>query len=377
MLVMKRVTLATVCLACAVIFLFSKGDTAYGPERSENYVPVYMTRAELEGSVKYLDGERGMSDPGKIYVYGDRIFVNEKYRGVHVIDNSDPYNPRRLHTRTMGQGGQLKRERDMKRIFVSVAVCATLALAAAACSSSADGGMPSQGGGGEGQGGSMARFTIVGDCLYTVDHTTLKVVDISNPAHPGAMPFKDVELGFDIETIFYYDDMLFIGSRSAMHIYDISRPHYPSELSVTRHFTSCDPVVADGGYAYVTLNSDNASCWRGTDALQVYDIADPKHPFLVSADEKIRSPKGLGVDAAAGRLFVCCKGGLKVYDLAEPGYPVWVDDLTNLPEVGSIDAYDVIPRGGLLILIGADGLYQFDYTEENLSFVSKIDLRTL
>ena len=124
----------------------------------------------------------------------------------------------------------------MKRIFVSVAVCATLALAAAACSSSADGGMPSQGGGGEGQGGSMARFTIVGDCLYTVDHTTLKVVDISNPAHPGAMPFKDVELGFDIETIFYYDDMLFIGSRSAMHIYDISRPHYPSELSVTRHF---------------------------------------------------------------------------------------------------------------------------------------------
>lgn len=95
MLVMKRVTLATVCLACAVIFLFSKGDTAYGPERSENYVPVYMTRAELEGSVKYLDGERGMSDPGKIYVYGDRIFVNEKYRGVHVIDNSDPYNPRR------------------------------------------------------------------------------------------------------------------------------------------------------------------------------------------------------------------------------------------------------------------------------------------
>ena len=107
----------------------------------------------------------------------------------------------------------------MKRIFVSVAVCATLALAAAACSSSADGGMPSQGGGGEGQGGSMARFTIVGDCLYTVDHTTLKVVDITNPAHPGAMPFKDVELGFDIETIFCYDDMLFIGRHAYLRYF--------------------------------------------------------------------------------------------------------------------------------------------------------------
>ncbi len=263
----------------------------------------------------------------------------------------------------------------MKKI-VKIAMVAGAVLLLAACSASGGNGVGTPGGGGDGQGGSMARFAIVGDCLYTVDHTTLKVVDISNPAQPGAMSFKDVELGVDIETVYPYDDMLFIGSRTAMHIYDISRPHYPRELSVTRHFTSCDPVVADAGYAYVTLNADNDICRRGADELQVYDISDPEHPLLVASDTKVRSPKGLGVDAAAGRLFVCCKGGLKVYDLSEPGRPVWIDDLVNIPGASGIDTYDVIPRGGLLILIGSDGLYQCDYTEENLSFISKIDLRT-
>ena len=91
---MKRLTLPIVCAALGAVFLFSKGDTAYRPEPRDNYEPVYMTRSELEGSVKYVEGERRMSDPGKIYVHGDRIFVNEKYRGVHIIDNSDPRNPR-------------------------------------------------------------------------------------------------------------------------------------------------------------------------------------------------------------------------------------------------------------------------------------------
>lgn len=221
----------------------------------------------------------------------------------------------------------------------------------------------------------MARFTIVGDYLYTVDNRTLKTTLISDPAHPRYLSFKDQGLGFDVETIFHYNHMLFIGSNSSMYIYDISRPEFPERISVTNHFRSCDPVVALGNYAYVTLNSDNRSCNRGTNELQVYDISDPAYPKMVFSDTNIREPKGLGVDEAAGRLFVCCRGGLKVYDISDPTAPQWVDDLTNIPETGDIDTYDVIPYRGLLILIGSDGLYQFDYTGEYLTFVSKIDLR--
>jgi len=37
-----------------------------------------------------------MTDPGKIYVKGSYIYVNERYKGIHVINNSNPRNPVRI-----------------------------------------------------------------------------------------------------------------------------------------------------------------------------------------------------------------------------------------------------------------------------------------
>ncbi|MGV3658020.1 MAG: hypothetical protein ACO1NX_08695 [Chitinophagaceae bacterium] len=51
-----------------------------------------------------------------------------------------------------------------------------------------------------GTGGSMARFTIVGNYLYTVDKSDLKVFEIADPSNPV---FKQtVPVGFEIETIY-------------------------------------------------------------------------------------------------------------------------------------------------------------------------------
>lgn len=60
------------------------------------YSPYFMLRADLEKSVKYLDSPQEMLNPGKLYVKGDRIYVNEKYKGVHVIDNTDPTDPKKI-----------------------------------------------------------------------------------------------------------------------------------------------------------------------------------------------------------------------------------------------------------------------------------------
>lgn len=57
------------------------------------YEPIYMTRAELEASVKFADA-KSLEDAGKIYVRTHQLFICEPYKGVHVIDNSDPSNPR-------------------------------------------------------------------------------------------------------------------------------------------------------------------------------------------------------------------------------------------------------------------------------------------
>ena len=60
----------------------------------ERYTPLFMKRADLEKSVSWEDIPRTMADPGKIYVRGTELFINEKYKGVHVVDNSDPQHPR-------------------------------------------------------------------------------------------------------------------------------------------------------------------------------------------------------------------------------------------------------------------------------------------
>ncbi len=59
------------------------------------YKPVLVDRAELVKSVK-MEGIREIEDAGKIYRNGNLLFINEKYEGVHVIDNSDPTNPTKL-----------------------------------------------------------------------------------------------------------------------------------------------------------------------------------------------------------------------------------------------------------------------------------------
>ncbi len=234
----------------------------------------------------------------------------------------------------------------------------------------------SKDGGGEGggdffngQGGSMARFSIRENILYVVDNRTLKLFDVENAAKPFYLTSRDQYLDEGVETIFTMDSLLFIGSESGMYIYNIKSPALPQRLSFTSHIRSCDPVVAFGNYAYVTLSTNATRCNRGVNELHVYDISNPAHPVLKKT-EGMYSPQGLGVDGKRNRLFICDRG-VKIFDISNSVSPKWIGDLFYT-EANGIDAYDVIPRDGLLLLIGKDGFYQFDYSGEDIQFLSKI-----
>ncbi len=223
----------------------------------------------------------------------------------------------------------------------------------------------------EGKGGSMARFAIKGDILYTVSTDSLKLFNIAEPANPKYASERNLRVGFDIETIFPMDTLLFIGSRSGMYVYDITVPKFPTRLSEVHHIRSCDPVVAQGNFAYVTLNTNVSSCGPGSNnILDIYDITDPLHPIL-KRTVQLNGPTGLGIDGK--KLFVCDKG-LKVFNISDPLNIKQIDDLVDIDEVNIRSAYDVIPIGGLLILVAQEGLFQFDYTGESLNFVSKIEI---
>lgn len=59
------------------------------------YTPVLIHRDDLAKSIK-MESVREIEDPGKIYRNGNLLFINEKYEGVHVIDNTDPANPSKI-----------------------------------------------------------------------------------------------------------------------------------------------------------------------------------------------------------------------------------------------------------------------------------------
>lgn len=224
----------------------------------------------------------------------------------------------------------------------------------------------------EGKGGSMARFAIRGDVLYTVSNEMLKVFNIEDAANPLYSDQRDLHVGFDIETIFPMDTLLFIGSRSGMYVYDINEPRFPLFLSQVSHIRSCDPVVAQGNYAFVTLNTNTSNCGPSfNNVLDIYDITNPAKPELKKTLQ-LNGPTGLGIDGE--KLFVCDKG-LKVFNITDPLNLRQIDDLADINEVNVRGAYDVIPVNGLLILVAKEGLFQFDYTGDRLRYVSKIEIK--
>lgn len=214
-------------------------------------------------------------------------------------------------------------------------------------------------GAGAGKSGSMARFAISGNQLYTVSDTELTVFDISTASKPRKVSSQYLR-GF-AETIFVKDSLLFFGTRGGMLIYDTKDVLNPEYISEYTHIYSCDPVVVNKNIAFVTLNSSSVNCGRGLNQLEIVDLSNIYNPVSL-AQYDMASPKGLGID---GDILFVCDNGLKAYH---------VDDLNNIDliEQFDVDAYDVIPDNGYLFLIGDDGFHQYKYTDRGVVKVSSI-----
>lgn len=60
-----------------------------------SYTPLLMNRAELEASLRMVNGAMPIINPGKLSLYGSWILLVERYGGIHFIDNSNPATPQR------------------------------------------------------------------------------------------------------------------------------------------------------------------------------------------------------------------------------------------------------------------------------------------
>lgn len=233
--------------------------------------------------------------------------------------------------------------------------------------SNASTGSSSSGSSSVGVGGSMARFAIKNNALYVLTNYSIKVVDITNVNQPFTL--EPVNINFIIETVFLQGDYMYIGGQSGMTIYDITDNFKPKFVSTYMHVTSCDPVVVEGDYAYVTLRSGSPCRNALTNQLDVIDIKQKTAPRLVKS-YGFTSPRGLGIENNI--LFVCDgEDGLKVFNTSD------VLNITGnqIAHFEDIQATDVIPMNGLLFMVGEGGFYQYDYsTITNISLISKIEV---
>lgn len=404
-------------------------DQCEGTFTYKVYEPVYLNRSELIQTVSSQPAKT-LSKTGKIYAVGSYILVNEQNQGIHVIDNSNPKAPQNIsfipipgnvdmavrnnvlyadaatdllaldftnptsvkvlkHLENVfeptqlfnGTGQQVLTDSNKGLVVSYKERLVTKKRNCDEISSNNNGiwreddrrffdasySAQSNAAGSTGTGGSMARFTITGSYLYTVGSNKMEVFNLASPGNP--QKGEPVYLGGGVETIFPYQDKLFIGSNAGMFIYSLSNPAVPTYLSGYAHLRACDPVVVEGNYAYVTLRT-NADSWCGggnSNQLDVVDISNLQAPE-VRKTYPMQNPHGLGIDK--GTLFICEGNyGLKVFNATNP------DKITDnqLSHLKDLQAFDVIPLGKNLLVIGEDGFRQYDYSDpKNLKFLSKI-----
>jgi hypothetical protein len=401
--------------------------------------PIYMSLQELRTSV-IGEEPRDLVNAGRIYFKDDFLYINEKNEGIHVIDNRNPSNPVyrsfitipgnydlaiygntlyadsyidlvAIDISTPGQEHEVARYKDMfsyystmrfsvnpelgvirdvtigKEVTVSDDCSGTWQGAGwryyqegVLMSSDAYYALSSSSGGSKGNvtpgnptgnsagiGGSMARFTIASDHLYVLDNYKLSVVDVTTPSEINLK--NSIQINSDVETIFPYNQNLFLGSQTGMHIYDISTADDPKKISTFSHLKSCDPVVVEGKYAYVTLRSETM-CNGIINELQVIDVSDLRAPRHLNTYQ-MTNPHGLGIDN--NTLFICDgDDGLKIYDATDKGKIA--DNMKA--HYKDIQAFDVIPFDDVAMMIGEDGLYQYDYSDmQNIRLLSRMEFK--
>lgn len=213
--------------------------------------------------------------------------------------------------------------------------------------------------------GSITKSLIMGDYLYIMHNSNLIPISIANPYAPVAK--TPVPTWRQVETLFPHENYIFMGTTTGMLIYSTVNPEEPVYISSVDHMTACDPVVVQGNYCYVTVRS-GTTCGGDLNQLDVIDISDIYYPILKSSFE-MKNPHGLGID---GNLLFICDGsdGLKIFDATNP------ESAGNnlLHRFKDIEATDVIPHNNLAIVIGENGIRQYDYTDaSNLILLSEFN----
>ncbi|MFT6947560.1 MAG: hypothetical protein ACJARP_001985 [Vicingaceae bacterium] len=392
-------------------------------------IPIYQFTTEAEAEANLIQGApKSLTTFGNIYTYQHYLLINERGTGVHIFDNSNPDSPHKISFMNIpGNFDMAIRNNvlyvdsydDLLALDVSditnIQLLNRVDAIFPASHPSRSGVIigykdtiieiseeinPNWGFGNNeddnglsfstsesfsnnsvnptnsnGTGGSFARFTIANSHLFAIDSRTLNIFDLAIAGDPKKVKSEVIFNVAEIETVFPYQNSLFIGSTDGVIIYDITNPANIVFESMFTHARACDPVYVSEDVAYVTLRSNNNNrCFGVNNQLDILNVKDLDLPRLIQTFPMI-NPHGVGVDDSL--LFICeADAGLKIFDINKTftNNELTAVSIDQISWNQSIFAYDVIPQNGNLIVVGENELHQYDYTDPtNITLRSKIE----
>ncbi len=396
------------------------------------YEPIYTTTAELRAAVKTVEPQV-ISDPGKICIYTNWLFVNEIGKGIHVINNTNPSQP--VETTFINIPGNYDlavKENilyadsyiDLLAIDISdvqhIKVVKRLE-------------------------GIFSRYTSLGYApdaekgiitewvlkdKITIDDSACKTLvyqpwggiyyndgvamaeSVNNAASlstSAVAPNNSTGVGGSMSRFTIEGNGLYLLDNGSLQSVDITNVSAPVALTKTYinwdvetifpyhgnlflgsqsglHILSLtDPANPKqiGLYGHVrqcdpvVVDGDLAyvtlrsgtTCQGFSNQLEVIDIKDLTNPVLLKT-YPMTNPHGLGIDS---KLLFVCDGddGLKVFDATDYN----AISANQVARYANINTYDVIPFNKIAIMTGKDGIYQFDYSDpKNIKILSTIQI---
>lgn len=89
-----RKYLISISLLLFVLSSCTDDSSISSPKSAEGYKPVYISTDKA--FLLDVQSPQSFTDPGKMFLYQNFIYVTDYGYGVHVIDNSDPSNPTKV-----------------------------------------------------------------------------------------------------------------------------------------------------------------------------------------------------------------------------------------------------------------------------------------
>jgi hypothetical protein len=390
--------------------------------------PIYETLTKFREGIK-SQPSLAVSTPGKITVAGRYVFLSEPYKGIHVIDNSNPASPKNVsfinipgnedmavrgntmyadaygdlvsfditdplnvvaknfitnvftdHSIYYGLGGYgigNSINPDSINVIVGWSTRDTTVdydpgnniypIYFANCPNCAIAVPASSNAGDKGGFGATNGST----ARFSIIENYLYTVGTSNlTAFDISQPFapalaSTVTVDWHVETIYPLKDKLFVGTNNGMYMYDVQNS--PSNPSLIGEFTHVRGCdPVIADQKYAYVTlNDSSACLGYYNQLQIIDITDLTKSFMVRSYQ-LTHPEGLSKDG--DNLFVCDgREGLKIFNVSD------VNNMQLIKQLKDANVYDVVAEYGLAIVVADNGIYQYDYTDmNNIHLISKL-----